>query len=92
LAHLKAAANRDPGAPQGAAVHRSEVKVYEQALVQLGYLDRSYADGSFGTKTLEGTKRLQKHLGYNGGDADGKPGPHSAKWLSLKTGLYTLTD
>lgn len=92
LAHLIAAARRDPGAAQGSAVHRAEVKVYEAALVQLGYLDRDFADGSFGTKTIEATRRLQKHLGYQGAAADGVPGKHSATWAGLKTGLYNLTD
>lgn len=90
LAHVVAAAKRDPALPQGAATHRKETDLVEEALVRLGYLDKRWADGSFGTKTREAYARLQRHLGYSGAGADGVPGKHSLTWLSLKDGRFTV--
>lgn len=88
LAHVVAAARRDPGAAQGSALHRAEVLLVERALVSLGYLDKRWADGSFGTMTRDAYARLQRHLGYSGGAADGIPGAHSLTWLALKTQTF----
>lgn len=97
LAHVVKAAQTDPGAAQGAAVYRDEVKVVEQALAKLGYLDAQWVDGSYGTKTLYAYSAFQKYLGYTGSvdavgsGADGRPGPHSLTWLANKTQLFTVT-
>jgi N-acetylmuramoyl-L-alanine amidase len=88
LKHVVAAAKRDPGLPQGGATYRAEVDLVEEALVKLGYLEKRWADGSFGTKTLAAYRLLQKHLGYVGADADGVPGSHSLTWLGQKTQLF----
>lgn len=88
LAHVVAAARRDPALPQGGTTHKAEVALVEKALVQLGHLDKRWADGSFGTKTRDAYTKLQRHLGYSGGDADGIPGAHSLKWLGLKSQLF----
>lgn len=92
LAHVVAAARRDPSASQGSALHRDEVLVVEKALVRFGYLDKRWADGSFGTKTREAYTLLQRHLGYAGADSDGIPGSHSLTWLALKAQTFTKTD
>lgn len=88
LAHVKAAAERDPSAPQGSALHKAEVMLVEKALVATGFLHSQWVDGSYGTKTIAAYAALQKHLGYVGSDADGKPGPHSLLWLGLRTKLF----
>lgn len=90
LARVVAAAQADPGAPQGSAKHRAEVKLVEQALASLGYLDAQWVDGSFGTKTITAYSALQRRLRYTGSDADGIPGNHSLTWLSLKTQMFTV--
>lgn len=89
LKHVVAAARRDPGSRQGATTHKVEVRLVEDALVKLGYLDKRWADGSFGTYTVAAYARLQRHLGYAGAAADGIPGSHSLTWLGLRTGLFT---
>lgn len=88
LKHIVAAARRDPELPQGGATYRTEVDLVEEALVRLGYLEKRWADGSFGTKTIDAYRRLQRHLGYAGADADGIPGSHSLTWLGLKSKLF----
>lgn len=90
LAHVREAARRDPAAPQGAASYRPEVVLVEEALMRTGFLSYRWADGSFGTKTVEAYRRLQIHLGYWGQAADGIPGRHSLTWLSLKTQLFRV--
>lgn len=88
LSHAQAAARRDPGLPQGGATHRAEVKLIEQALDKLNYLAPEWVDGSYGTKTIEAYAKLQRHLGYTGSDADGRPGSHSLTWLGQRSGLF----
>jgi hypothetical protein len=93
VTHLVRAARRDPEAPQGEVTHKAEVLLFEKALVKLHYLDDEWADGSFGTRTKEAVRRVQLHLGYiSADDVDGVPGKHSATWIGLKTGLFTITD
>lgn len=92
LAHVVAAARRDPAAPQGSALHRAESLLVERALVSLGYLDKRWADGSFGTMTRAAYAKLQGHLGYSGTGADGIPGSHSLQWLALKTQSFIKTS
>ncbi|MFG2461350.1 hypothetical protein ACGFWE_30400 [Streptomyces sp. NPDC048523] len=63
----------------------------EAALVELGYLSKSYAgDGSFGTTTVAAYAKWQRHLGYSGADANGIPGKVSLARLGEKTGLFTV--
>lgn len=88
LAHVVAAAKRDPGGPQGAALHKAEVLLVEKALDKLNFLAPEWVDGSFGTKTREAYTRLQRHLGYSGDGADGIPGKHSLTWLGLRSQLF----
>lgn len=88
LSHMIGAAKKDPMGAQGATTYKSEVLLVEQALVKLGYLDKSWADGSFGTRTRYAFGALQRHLGYTGDDADGIPGAHSLTWLGLRSQLF----
>lgn len=90
LKAVQDAARRDPAAPQGKKTHPAPVDLVEDALVELGYLDKRWADGAFGTKTVDAYKLLQRHLGYSGRDADGIPGHHSLTWLGLKTQNFTV--
>lgn len=89
LSHAVAAAKRDPGLPQGGATHRADVRLIEQALAKLGYLDASWVDGSYGTKTLDAVRKVQRHLGYTDPKSvDGVVGNHSLTWLGQKSGLF----
>ncbi|QBZ73521.1 endolysin [Streptomyces phage Mischief19] len=92
LSKLIAAAKSDPAGPQGAAKYAAGTKLVEAALVELGYLDKRWADGkgSFGSKTVDAYRQLQRHLGYSGAAADGIPGRHSLTWLGLKTQNFTV--
>lgn len=92
LAHVVAAAGKDPYAPQGATTYASEVKLVEAALSAAGFLDAAWVDGSYGTKTVAAYAALQRHLGYTGSDADGVPGRHSLTWLAQKSQKFTVTD
>ncbi len=92
LRHVVAAARRDPGLPDGGATHRKEVDLVEESLVRLGYLEKQWADGSYGTKTIAAYRLLQQHLGYSGDAADGIPGSHSLTWLGLKVRLFRKGD
>lgn len=92
LRAVQEAARRDPGLPQGGTTHKADVLTVERALVELGYLDKRWADGSFGTKTREAYSRLQRHIGYSGAAADGIPGSHSLTWLGQKTKNFRKGD
>lgn len=92
LAHVIAAARRDPGAAQGATTYAVEVKAVEEALSAAGFLAAPWVDGSFGTKTVAAYAALQRHLGYTGSDADGVPGKHSLTWLAQRSQKFTVTN
>jgi peptidoglycan hydrolase-like protein with peptidoglycan-binding domain len=92
LTSLRRAAQHDIPAATGSTSYPVDVRIFEEALASLGYLDSRYVDGSFGTKTREAVVRLQRYLGYTGSDADGIPGKHSMTWLGLKTGHYRTMD
>ncbi|NUT45875.1 MAG: peptidoglycan-binding protein [Saccharothrix sp.] len=65
------------------------VRLVEQALVAKGLLASTYADGHFGTKTIDAYAAYQRSLGYTGLDASGLPGPTSLRLLGETT--YTVT-
>ncbi|MFE3857955.1 N-acetylmuramoyl-L-alanine amidase [Streptomyces griseorubiginosus] len=91
LSRLVTAAKSDPGAKQGHVSYMAGTNLTEAALVELGYLSRTYAgDGSFGTTTVAAYAKWQKHLGYTGADANGIPGKTSLSKLGEKTGLFTV--
>lgn len=92
LSHVIGAAKRDPGLPQGGTTYKGEALAVEKALVALGYLDKRWADGSFGLKTRDAYGKLQRHLGYSDRDADGIPGKHSLTWLALKSQTFRVGD
>lgn len=87
LAHIVAAARRDPGLPQGGTTYRAEVKVVESALAAEGLLSRQWVDGSFGSKTTAAYAALQRRYGYTGPAADGIPGRTSLTKLGAKHGF-----
>ncbi|AXI77244.1 N-acetylmuramoyl-L-alanine amidase [Peterkaempfera bronchialis] len=90
LAHVVAAARKDPGAAQGHTTHRSEVLVVERALQAEGLLAAQWVDGSFGTKTVTAYAALQRRYGFSGADADGIPGRTSLTRLGAAHG-FTVT-
>ncbi|PZH18751.1 endolysin [Streptomyces sp. NTH33] len=90
LAHVIAAARRDPAATQGHTTHKNEVLLVEKALQAEGLLAKQWVDGSFGTKTLTAYAALQRRYGYTGKDADGIPGRASLERLGDKHG-FTVT-
>ncbi|MEU4443309.1 peptidoglycan-binding domain-containing protein [Actinosynnema sp. NPDC050801] len=65
------------------------VRLVERALVAKGLLTSTYADGHFGTRTIEAYAAYQRSLGYTGIDASGLPGPTSLRLLGETT--YTVT-
>ncbi|WP_212843477.1 peptidoglycan-binding protein [Catellatospora sp. IY07-71] len=68
---------------------RDSVLLVEQALQAKGLLAASYADGHFGTRTIDAYAAWQRSLGYTGLDATGLPGPTSLRLLG--EGRFTLT-
>ncbi|MFB7649458.1 peptidoglycan-binding protein [Streptomyces sp. NPDC056084] len=87
VAHLKAAASQDIPAPDGHTTYPSEVRVLEDALAAEGLLNRSYVDGSFGTKTRDAYAAWQRSSaggGYSGSEADGIPGLSSLQRLAAR--------
>ncbi|MEU9187613.1 peptidoglycan-binding domain-containing protein [Streptomyces sp. NPDC048484] len=87
LSNLIAAARRDPGLPQGGTTHKADVLVVEKALVAEGLLPSRWADGSFGTRTVEAYAALQRRYGYSGGDANGIPGQTTLRKLGQHHGF-----
>ncbi|TVZ96532.1 endolysin [Streptomyces sp. BK340] len=87
LAHVVAAARKDPSAVQGHTTYRAEVLVVEKALQAEKLLAAQYVDGSFGSLTVNAYARWQKRLGYSGTAADGIPGMTSLKRLGAKHGF-----
>lgn len=91
LAHVIAAARTDPAAEQGHQTYADEVQVVEQALADEALLDRAWADGSFGTRTVTAYAAWQRRCGYTGADADGIPGRTSLDRLG-EARQFTVTD
>ncbi|MEV0222655.1 peptidoglycan-binding domain-containing protein [Streptomyces sp. NPDC050704] len=87
LSNLIAAARRDPGLPQGGKTHKADVLVVEKALVAEGLLPAQWADGSFGTRTVEAYAALQRRYGYTGAEADGIPGRTTLGKLGAEHGF-----
>jgi hypothetical protein len=94
VAHVIAAARRDPPAAQGHTTYKAEVLLVEKALRAEGLLPAEYVDGSFGSKTISAYARWQRSPaggGYTGADADGIPGKSSLRLLGARHG-FTVTD
>lgn len=70
----------------------NQAKLVELALVKAGLLDKKYADGLFGTKTVEAYSAWQRSLGFKGDDADGIPGFQSLRRLAVKHGNFDVID
>jgi peptidoglycan hydrolase-like protein with peptidoglycan-binding domain len=87
LSNLVAAARRDPGLPQGGTTHKADVLVVEKALVAEGLLPAQWADGSFGTRTVEAYAALQRRYGFSGADANGIPGQTTLSKLGKEHGF-----
>ncbi|MFI8531810.1 N-acetylmuramoyl-L-alanine amidase [Streptomyces aquilus] len=65
----------------------SGVKTVEAALVDAGYLAKTYLDGHYGTTTVAAYAAWQRHLGYSGTAADGIPGKTSLSKLGKRYGF-----
>lgn len=87
LSNVIAAARRDPGLPQGGKTHKADVLVVEKALVAEGLLPAQWADGSFGSRTVEAYASLQRRYGFSGTDANGIPGQTTLKRLGKERGF-----
>lgn len=85
------AARRDPGLPDRATTHKSDVLPVERALHAEGLLPGSWADGSFGTLTIKAYAKWQRRLGFRGKDADGIPGRTTLESLGRKHG-FTVSE
>ncbi|MGH8892281.1 MAG: peptidoglycan recognition protein family protein [Actinomycetes bacterium] len=73
LGKVKEAARIDPGAPEGHVTHKRDVLIVEQALVDEGFREPVFLDGSFGTKTVAAFKAWQRRCGLQGDAVDGVP-------------------
>ncbi|GFE20006.1 peptidoglycan recognition protein family protein [Streptomyces nigrescens] len=94
LAHVVAAARKDPAAAQGHTTYRADVLLVEKALQAEGFLSKGYVDGSFGTKTIDAYARWQRSPaggGYTGSAADGIPGSASLKRLGARHGFTVIS-
>lgn len=92
LAHIVAAAKRDPGLRQGGTTYPAEVNVVEVALAREGLLQDQYAhDGSFGSLTVSAYAKWQRRQGFQGTDADGIPGRSTLTALGKARG-FTVTN
>ena len=93
VARVVAAAQRDPGLPQGGTTHPGDVAPVKAALVQQGFLSGLYAGGGyFGTTTKTAYAAFQRSLGHRGTAADGIPGKSSLSILAQRSGLFTVTN
>lgn len=90
LAHVVAAARKDPPAADGHTTYKAEVLLVEKALAAEKLLAAQYVDGSFGTKTISAYAALQKRYGYTGSAADGIPGKTSLTRLGDKHGFTVV--
>ncbi|MFG2995543.1 hypothetical protein [Streptomyces sp. NPDC048340] len=98
LAHVVAAARRDPGLRQGGTTYPAEVNLVEVALAREGLLQDAYAhDGSFGSLTVTAFGKWQRRysdrrgLGWGPADCDGIPGKTSLTALGAAHG-FTVTN
>lgn len=82
------AAHNDPPGEQGHKTAPHQVRIVERALHREGLLPERYSeDGSFGSSTLHAYSRWQRHLGYDGRDANGIPGLSSLRRLGRRHGF-----
>lgn len=94
LAHVLAAQKADTAGTQGAALHRTEGRLVENALKAKGLLAARWVDGSLGSKSEDAYRAWQKQystkhkLGWTGNDVNGKAGMTSLKALGSETGLF----
>lgn len=94
VARLVAAARKDVPARDGHTTYPNDVRIVEDALVAEGLLERRYADGSFGSKTVSAYAAWQRSKAggnYRGSAADGIPGLDSLKRLGARRG-FTATS
>ncbi|ANZ19960.1 CHAP domain-containing protein [Streptomyces noursei] len=86
LAHIRAAAVRDPDRGPGGTTYPSDVRPVESALHAEGLLDSKWCDGSFGSMTRIAYANWQQRTGV-GGPPDGIPGIASLRLLGNKHGF-----
>ncbi len=91
LAHVVAAARRDPSAAQGHTTYKADVLIVERALEAEGLLAKGYVDGSFGSKSVTAYSALQRRYGYRGADANGIPGRASLTRLGEAHGFTVIS-
>jgi hypothetical protein len=94
LARLVTAAKKDPAGPDSHRTHPADVQVVEDALVAEGLLQPRYADGSFGTRTVDAYAAWQRSTAggsYRGQDADGIPGRDSLTRLAARHGFTVIS-
>lgn len=87
VAHINAARAKDIPAATGHTTYPAEVKLVEAALVAEGFLSKTWADGSWGTKTDEAFNAFRRSIGLTGDDARGSVGSYSLGRLGAKRGF-----
>jgi hypothetical protein len=86
VSRVIAAATHDPDR-SGTPVSYAGVKTVEQALVAEGLLEARFADGHFGTATVQAYVAWQQRCGFTGADANGIPGQVSLAELGRRHGF-----
>jgi hypothetical protein len=89
LSKLVAAAKTNPKIAARTVTY-SGVRTVEAALVDAGYLAKTYLDGHYGTATVKAYAEWQRALGYSGADADGIPGKTSLTKLGKRYGFTVV--
>src|ERR1044072_3525784 len=96
LKNVLAAQKADIKGVQGAALHRTEGRLVENALKAKGLLAAKWVDGSLGTMPRDAYSAWQKaysakrKLGWTGADVNGYVGRTSLKALGSETGLFKV--
>ncbi|MDG4857368.1 N-acetylmuramoyl-L-alanine amidase [Streptomyces sp. T-3] len=91
VARIRAAAQKDPSAPQGSTSYYKGVLAVENALDVEGLLARKWCDGAYGTKTLAAYAAWQRRCGYTGSDADGIPGRDTLTRLAKRHAFAVIS-
>lgn len=88
VSQLIKAAELDPSRRQGQGTPgcTTSVERFENALAVLGFLNRTWVDGSYGTATIDAVKKFQANINDT---PDGVPGILELKSISARSGTFT---
>lgn len=87
LALLQQSEQLNVPAPQGSAAHRDNTLIVEKAMAMEGVLEMQFVDGSFGSKSVDAYRIIQRRAGSSPEFCDGNPGLLDLSWLGHKYGF-----